>query len=250
MRILPRIEVFHVLAGPLWDKVPAIVFGDALIPWEILDETPVPGGKGKLQLARRGDEYVIRVDGKDLMSSRTHDSEKALADLTCGRVTRSDARVLVGGLGMGLKLAAALAGLPAKASVVLAELVHGVIVWNQGILGPLAGDPLKDSRVTVYEGDVRDLIKKPEDGFDAILLDVDNGPDGLTQESNSWLYQSMGLNAAMKALRKGGVLAVWSAFDAPWFTQRLRDAGFIVEVEMVRAHGNKGTRHTIWLAFK
>lgn len=221
-----------------------------MIPWEILDETPVPGGKGKLQLARRGDEYVIRVDRKDLMSSRVHDSERALADLSCPRISRPDARVLVGGLGMGFTLKAALEGLAPSASVVVAELARGVIVWNQGILGPLAGEPLKDPRVTVYEGDVRDLIKKPGEGFDAILLDVDNGPDGLTQESNSWLYQSMGLNAAMKALNKGGVLAVWSAFDAPWFTQRLRDAGFIVEVVPVRANGNKGSRHTIWLAFK
>lgn len=217
-----------------------------MIPWERLDEGAVPGG-GKLELWRRGDEYVIRVDGHDLMSSRVSGSEIALAERGCARLGEGAPRVLIGGLGMGFTLAAALAALPAEAEVVVAELAPVVVAWNRGPLAHLALQPLDDPRATVHEGDVADLIAG-ERRWDAILLDVDNGPDGLTRASNSRLYTDRGLCAAHAALRPGGVLAVWSAFDDPGFTARLRRAGFAVATERVRARGSRGARHIIWLA--
>ena len=203
-----------------------------MIPWETLDTAPVPGG-GELQLARRGDEYVIRVDRKDLMSSRVFGSEEQLAVLACEG--REDARVMVGGLGMGFTLAATLKALGPKAHVVVAELVEAVIEWNRGVLAQLAGEPLEDERVEVFQGDVARLIKRPGGTFDVIMLDVDNGPDALTHDSNAWLYKDAGLRAISKALSPNGVLAVWAAFDDPQFTKRLRRAGFDVEVVPVRA---------------
>lgn len=217
-------------------------------PWELLDEATLPEGEGSLELWRRGDEYVIRVDGRDLMSSREHGSERALAELSCARLKVQDPRVLVGGLGMGFTVAAALERLGERATVVVAELVPAVVTWNRGALAHLAAAPLDDPRVDVHEGDVRALIENARGAWNAILLDVDNGPDGLTRSENNWLYEPAGLRASFGALAAGGVIGVWSAFDDPTFTKRLRNVGFEVEVEPVRARGKKGRRHTIWLA--
>lgn len=223
-----------------------------MIPWEHLDNTPVPDG-GTMQLWRRGDEYVLRVDGKDLMSSRVFGSEEALAELPLSRLQNtSDVRVLIGGLGMGFTLRAALLNTKKTSEIVVAEVVPGVVAWNHGPLAHLANHPLDDPRSSVFEGDVRELIENPTSGFDAILLDVDNGPDGLTRSANAWLYETKGLSQTLKALRPKGFLAVWSAFEDPQFTKRLKNAGFHVEVVPVRARGKtkKGSRHTIWLAQK
>lgn len=210
----------------------------------------MPGNGGELRLYQRGENFSITIVGHgELMNSRTHGSEDALAEYTCARLSDCpDPRLLIGGLGMGFTLAAALRHLGAQAQVVVAELVPAVVTWNQGPLGQLAGHPLQDPRVTVREGDVARLIKAEQQAYDAILLDVDNGPEGLTRKQNDWLYGMSGLNAAYAALRPGGVLAVWSAGPAQDFMQRLRKVGFDVEEVRVRAHGSKGTRHVIWFA--
>ncbi len=221
-------------------------------PWELLDSAPVSGDKGELRLYRRGEEYSILVaGGGELMNSRIHGSEDALAELACSRVAdRDQPRVLIGGLGMGFTLAAALRQLPAAAEVVVAELVPAVARWNREILGGLAGNPLDDSRTVVRIGDVGLVLKRERSAFDAILLDVDNGPEGLTRRENDWLYAFEGLNAAFDALRPSGLLAVWSAGPDRAFADRLRQVGFDVEETVARAHGpkKKGARHTIWLA--
>lgn len=221
-----------------------------MIPWKLLDTAQVPGNGGELRLYRRGDEFSIKIaGGGELMNSRVHGSEEALAELTCKKVAdRSRPRVLIGGLGMGFTLAAALRHLGADAEVVVAELVPAVIVWNRGPLGRHAGHPLQDERTTVREGDVGNILKTEQQAYDAILLDVDNGPDGLTRKDNDCLYTMDGLHASFAALRPKGVLAVWSAGPDREFTERLRKAGFRVEQVRVRARGKKGARHTIWLA--
>lgn len=220
---------------------------------ELIDTAAIPGSKNQLRLFRHSDGFAIKLDGigGELMNTRTHGSEEQLAELTCPRIADLPRpRVLIGGLGMGFTLAAALRNLGPTAEVVVAELVPGVIKWNRGELGAHAGHPLQDPRTSVYEGDVAERIRADSNAFDAILLDVDNGPDGLTQDANSWLYAPAGLQAALKALRPGGLLAVWSAGPDPRFTIRLRKAGFKVEERSVRAHGNKGARHVIWVAEK
>lgn len=220
-----------------------------MIPWELLGEARVASG-GRLALYQRGREFAIRLAGRgELMNSRSHGSEEALAALACARLAmRVDCHVLVGGLGMGFTLAAALRGLPATARLTVAELVPQIVAWNRGPLADLAGHPLSDPRVTVHEGDVADLISAPDGAYDAILLDVDNGPEGFTQPENGWLYYSDGLAASYGALRPGGVLAVWSAGHDPVFTGRLFKAGFDVKEVPVRARGSRGARHMIWLA--
>lgn len=220
-------------------------------PWELIERVEVPGDEGRpLELWRRGEEFLVKVGGRDLMGSRAHGSERALAELACARLRAPDrARVLIGGLGMGYTLAAALAALGPHAQLVVAELVPAVVTWNQGLLGPLAGRPLDDPRVTVHVGDVAGFARAPGDTpFDAILLDVDNGPDSLTQPQNDWLYQPSGLAALREALAPGGTLAIWSAFDDPAFTRRLERAGFATELVPTRAHKGRGARHWIWLA--
>jgi len=220
-----------------------------MIPRVLLDKALVPGNGGELRLYQRGKEFSISIAGRgELMNSRVHGSEDALAEQTCARLKESNPRLLIGGLGMGFTLAAALRHVGEHAQVLVAELVPAVVAWNRGPLAELAGHPLEDPRVNVREGDVARLINDVQQAYDAILLDVDNGPEGLTRKQNDWLYSMNGLTAAYTALRPGGVLAVWSAGPAQDFFQRLRKVGFDVEEVLVRAHGTKGARHTIWFA--
>jgi spermidine synthase len=202
-----------------------------------------------MKLTRRDNEYIILANGKSLMSSRMHGSEEALATLACRRVrTLEQPCVLVGGLGMGFTLRATLDFLPQDAMVVVAELVPAVVEWNRGPLGPLAGHPLKDKRVRVDVGDVAVTLSSSRGRFDAVLLDVDNGPAAFTASDNAGLYGDRGLAAARAALKMGGVLAVWSAREDRKFEQRLRYGGFAVQVERVRGRLKKGgPRHTIFL---
>ena len=217
-------------------------------PWELLGQTRAPDG-AELALTLRSGEYVILANGKSLMSSRMHGSEEALAAFACARIRgREEPHVLIGGLGMGFTLRATLDLLPRDGTVVVAELLPAVIEWNRGPLGPLAGHPLKDRRARVEPGDVAATLRSSAGAFDAILLDVDNGPSAFATSGNAALYSEAGLAAARAALKKRGVLAVWSARDDRKFEQRLRYAGFRVEVERVRARLKKGgPRHTIFL---
>ncbi len=219
-------------------------------PWNLIDSSEIPADGGELRLYQRGEEFSIVIRGEgELMSSRKHGSEQALAELGCRHLAgHALARVLIGGLGMGFTLAAALRQLGPDAEVTVAELVPAVAAWNRQYLGHLAAHPLDDPRSSVALGDVATLIKKGRDSYDAILLDVDNGPEGLTHRNNNWLYSSDGLQAAFTALRPGGVLAVWSAGPEPLFAERLRHLGFLVEEQRVRAHRGKGATHTIWIA--
>ena len=221
-----------------------------MIPRKLLDRALTPDKSCELQLYRRGDDFFISLDGKELMTSRMHGSEAVLAELACTPIAnRAKARVLVGGLGMGYTLAAALSALRDDASVIVAELVPAVVQWNRGVLGGLAGHPLDDKRVTVQEHDVCILLKNEQDGFDAVMLDVDNNPRSLTQKSNDWLYSDTGLPAIYTALRRQGVLTVWSTGPDSAFSLRLRNAGFSVQVKTVSARGSgKGGRHTLWVA--
>jgi len=220
-------------------------------PLEILGETLAPDG-AILRLARRDTEYIILANGRSLMSSRMHGSEEALAMLACARLRKMEAPcVLIGGLGMGFTLRATLDLVPPGAVVVVAEMIADVVEWNRGPLGARAGYPLKDKRVRVEIGDVAATLKASDGKFDAVMLDVDNGPTAFTASANSWLYGDRGIAAARAALKKGGMLAVWSARDDRKFEQRLRYGRFIVQVENVRARLKKGgPRHTIFLGHK
>ncbi|WP_280553035.1 hypothetical protein [Halomonas sp. 25-S5] len=221
--------------------------------FEEIGTASIPGLGGELRLLQRNDEFSIRIAGKagELMNTRLHGSEDALAELACKRLAdRPGVRVLVGGLGMGFTLAAALKALGEDAEVVVAELVPGVLDWNRGPLGDAAGRPLDDPRTRISLGDVGELLRRDPDGFDAIMLDVDNGPEGLMRRENDWLYSPRGLAAAQQALRPEGVLAVWSAGQDPAFSERLRRVGMLVEEITVRAHRpGKGAKHRIWLAY-
>jgi spermidine synthase len=221
-----------------------------MTPWVLLDSAQVPGNGGELRLYRRNDEFSIVIAGRgELMNSRVHGSEEALAGHTCARLAGCpQPRLLIGGLGMGFTLAAALRHLGDQAQVVVAELVPAVVAWNRGTPGEPAGHPLRDPRVAVRETDVGRLFLAGQQAYDAILLDVDNGPEGLTRKANDWLYGVDGLNAAYAALRPGGVLAVWSAGPAREFLSRLRKVGFEVEEVRVHAHGSRGARQIIWFA--
>jgi len=221
-----------------------------MIPWKLLDTAQIPGNGGELQLYQRNSEFSIIVAGGGvLMSTRAHGSEDALAELACGKIAgRPRPRVLIGGLGMGFTLAAALHHLDSTAEVVVAELVPAVVTWNRGSLGEYAGHPLRDKRTAVREGDVAKIIKTERQAYDAILLDVDNGPEGLTRKKNNWLYSLDGLRSSYAALRPKGILAVWSAGPDRDFTESLRKMGFKVTQTKVHAHGTKGELHTIWLA--
>jgi spermidine synthase len=221
-----------------------------MIPWKLLDTAQIPGNGGELQRYQRGTEFSISiVGGGVLMSTWAHGSEDALAELACSKIAdRARPRVLIGGLGMGFTLAAALRHLGADAAVEVAELVPEVVAWNRGALGEHAGHPLQDARATVREGDVARILKAARQAYDAILLDVDNGPQGLTRKKNDWLYTTDGLTASYTALKPEGVLAVWSAGPDRDFTARLQKVGFEVKEALVREHDNKGALHTIWLA--
>lgn len=220
--------------------------------WELMDSAPVPGNSGVVRLYQWGERFSVHVDGQELMASGVHGSEDALSEHACGRIAgRDEASALIGGLGMGYTLAAALRNLGADARVAVAELVPAIVAWNRGVLGHLAGHPLGDPRVLVHERDVTLLIKDPGQRYDAILLDVDNGPEALTSAGNNWLYSPVGLAAAWAALTPGGVLAVWSAWPDRSFTSRLGRADFLVEQIEVRARGRSGGRmHNLWLAGK
>ena len=218
-----------------------------MIPWILLDKAAVPGGS-ELRLMRRGAEFSILSGPTTLMSSRMSGSEIALAELACARIGgRAKCHVLIGGFGMGFTLRAALAKLGKDARVTVAELVPTVLAWARGPMAELSAACLADPRVSIREEDVRGTIASGA-RFDAILLDVDNGPDGLTQGANDELYDHIGLRAARKALRPGGVLAVWSAAPSKEFPKRLGQAGFAVEEIKTRANSNgKGARHIIWI---
>jgi spermidine synthase len=205
-----------------------------------------------LKLIRRSDEYIILANGKSLMSSRMHGSEEALATFACQKARKlSQPTVLIGGLGMGFTLRATLDLLPQEATVVVAEIVPEVVDWNRGPLGSLAGQPLEDERVRVVVDDVAITLGSQRGQFDAVLLDVDNGPTALTAENNDWLYDDRGISAAFAALKMDGVLAVWSAHENRKFEQRLRHGRFAVEIEHVRGRlKNGGPRHTIFLGHK
>ena len=219
-----------------------------MIPWELLGEARTPEGT-HMTLTRRGNEYMILADGKDLMSSRMKGSEEELARVGCDQARKlENACVLVGGLGMGFTLRATLDVMPKDATVVVAELMPAVVEWNRGPLAPLAKRPLDDRRTQVEIGDVAALLRKARARFDSVLLDVDNGPVAFTQEANAGLYDNAGLLMIKEALRPGGVLAVWSAWDDRKFEHRLRHHGFTVETHRVRARLRQGgPRHTIFV---
>ncbi len=220
-------------------------------PLELLGQTVSPDGS-VMKLIRRGDEYLILVNGAILMSNRMHGSEKALATFAFQRMrTLERPSVLIGGLGMGFTLRATLDLLSSDAAVVVAELVPAVVEWNRGPLGPVAKHPLKDKRVRVETGDVAVTLSSRLGQFDAVLLDVDNGPAALTDSNNAGLYDSRGIAAAHASLKKTGVLAIWAAKEDRKFKQRLRDGGFDVQVQRPRGRLIKGgPRHTIFLARK
>jgi spermidine synthase len=224
-----------------------------MIPWEHLDTATLPDGGGDLRLMRRGAEYSIMSGAIELMNSRLSGSEEALATLPIARLTptaRGEARVLIGGLGMGFTLRAALAVLGPKARVTVAEIVPAVIAWARGPMAALHGASLDDPRVTVHAGDVVALIAKGS--WDVVALDVDNGPEGLSRRGNDRLYDTPGLAAAKAALRPGGVLAVWSSSPHAAFAARLGRSGLKVEEVRVRANakGKGGARHVVWLGVK
>jgi spermidine synthase len=216
-------------------------------PWKVIDRAPAPGG-GELVLHQRGEEFAIRVNGRELMSSRQHGSEEKMAEVACARLAGKKPRVLVGGLGLGYTVRAALDRLPPGAEVVVSELVPAVIAWNRGVLAPLAGQPLEDPRVKVEAQDVGHLLRQAEAEYDAILLDVDNGPEALTQEENRWLYGERGLTTLRRALKSRGLVVVWSASSDRTFATRMKRAGFDTEVVETPARGKGGgPMHTLFI---
>jgi spermidine synthase len=214
-----------------------------MIPRVVIERVAVPGGE--LVLARRGSEYSIRVAGIELMNSRDHSSEDELGRQTVARLARKS-HILIGGLGMGFTLRAALDVLPGDTRVDVVEIVPAIVRWNRGELAPLAKEPLADPRVTVIEADVADAIRTAHD-LDAILLDVDNGPDAV-YEGNAALYKRKGLAAARAALAPGGWLAVWSSFPSKTFTTWLREVGFAVDLVTMKSKFKSGPTHYVWFA--
>ena len=222
-----------------------------MIPWETLDTATIPGGTETLRLKRRGTEFSIMLGANELMNSRLSGSEEALARLTIERLQAAAPRVLIGGLGLGFTLRAALPLLPPTAKVTVVELVPAVVAWARGPLAALHGDSLDDERVTILEEDVGQTIRAAKSDWDAILLDVDNGPEGLSRAGNDALYSTAGLAAARAALAPGGVLSVWSAGPDAKFTRRLKASGLKVEEIPVRAGTTKrGARHVVWVGRK
>lgn len=223
-----------------------------MIPWEEIGRARVPGQENELILRRRGQEFSIRTSGTELMNSRIHGSEEALADLALSEAGKTPKKsVLIGGLGMGYTLARTLALSGPDSLITVAELIPQIIAWNRDIFGHLAGHPLNDPRVRVEAADVAKVINRQENSWDAILLDIDNGPAGLTQDGNNRLYGESGLKSAFRALTPGGVLGIWSAGDDPAFTRRLGKCGFRAKAVPIRARtSGKGSRHIIWIAVK
>jgi spermidine synthase len=223
-----------------------------MIPWVKIDTASIPGTDGELRLMRRGAEFSIMLGTNELMNSRLSGSEAALATLAARKIEAVEKpHVLIGGLGMGFTLRAALAVLGPDARIAVAELVPAVVAWARGPMAEIFGGSLSDPRVSILETDVTEVIRSHPRIFDAILLDVDNGPEGLTRKANDTLYNSAGLKAAHAALRPRGVLAVWSSGPNPPFAKRLRGAGFDVNEVAVRATGRGGgARHVIWIATK
>jgi spermidine synthase len=223
-----------------------------MIPWLKIDTARIPGTDGELRLMRRGAEFSIMLGANELMNSRLSGSEAALATLAAKKIESvRNPHVLIGGLGMGFTLRAALGVLGSKARIVVAELVPAVIAWARGPMAEIFGDSLTDPRVSLLETDVSEAIRSHRQTFDAILLDVDNGPEGLTRKANDALYDPAGLKAAYAALRPRGVLAVWSSAPNPPFAERLSEADFGVNEVAVRATGKGGgARHVIWIATK
>jgi len=224
-----------------------------MIPSMLLGTAEIPNNGGELRLTQRGDDLSIHLKGVrgELMNSRRYSSELALAELGCAHIRGVDnTKVLVGGLGMGFTLTAALKAVSTSSQVIVAELVPEVVEWNKGPLGDCAGRPLEDNRTLVHLGDVAELFQANQITYDAVLLDVDNGPEGFTHADNKNLYSIDSLRAIHQTLRSGGVLAVWSAWHDPKFTQQLKKAHFKVDTKTVRAHKGKGSRHTIYLAKK
>jgi spermidine synthase len=223
-----------------------------MIAWENIGRIKIPGQEQEMTLQKRGEEFSIRTAGMELMNSRSHGSEDELARLTCKKLCRKPGlNILIGGLGMGFTLAAALGNTPADARVTVSELIPAVIQWNREFLGHLAGNPLDDPRVEVKPEDVAKTIRDRTSFWDAVLLDVDNGPEALTHKDNQKLYTRSGLKAFFGALRPGGILSVWSAGDNEAFTLQLRQCGFQTEKKTVRARNSqKGGRHILWLAQK
>ncbi len=218
--------------------------------WERLGSAIIPRTSDSLNLYKGKDDYFILLnDRHELMSTRKHGSEDELGRLPCSQIAQvDDARVLIGGLGMGFTLAAALIEVSSNAVVTVAELVPEVVEWNRSPLGAASGYPLNDPRTRVYPGDVAELLRGGGEDYDVIALDVDNGPEGLTARGNDWLYAMDGIMAAINSLRPGGIVAYWSAIRDRKFRKRLSHCGLKVDEVSVFAHGTKGTRHTIWLA--
>ena len=223
-----------------------------MIPWLQIDTARVPGADVELRLMRRGDEFSMKLGQNELMNSRLSGSEEALATLACRRLEAVKApHLLIGGLGMGFTLRAALAVLGPEARILVAELVPAVIAWAKGPMADIFGGSLTDPRASIREADVVEVIQSHASAFDAILLDVDNGPEGLIRRANDALYDLKGLKAIHRALRPKGVLAVWSSGPNASFSKRLRDAGFAVNEVAVRATTKRsGARHVIWFATK
>lgn len=220
-----------------------------MLPWIELASARVPGDGAHLRLMRRGSEFSIMAGPIELMNSRLAGSEEALATLSFARLATARApALLIGGLGMGFTLRALLAVAPPDARIIVAELVPEIVAWARGPLAALHAGSLDDRRVTLAIGDVLDAMAARPAGYDAILLDVDNGPDGLSRSANDRLYAPAGLATARAALRPGGILAVWAAAPDAGFTRRLKTAGFAVEEVPTRARKGKGARHMIWLA--
>ncbi len=218
-----------------------------MIPRTLVATAAIPNGP-EMRLYRRGDDHMILLERDELMSTRMSGSEEALATLTAERLGwQPGQRWLIGGYGMGFTLRAALRVLAKDAAVTVAELVPEILDWARGPMAALTAGGLDDPRTAIHHGDVAEAIG--QGGWDAILLDVDNGPDALVRAQNQWLYEPGGLAVAKAALKPGGLLAIWSAAPDPRFTKTLTGAGFRVEEEVVRARANgKGPRHHIWFA--
>ena len=222
-------------------------------PWKLLGRGQTPAGGAELVLYQRDSEFSLKADNQELMNSRVYGSEENMARLGCQKLAKQPrARVLIGGLGMGYSVRTALNILGHDARVVVAELVPAVVEWNRGVLADLAGRPLDDDRVELHEIDVIRLIKTAGGDYHAIMLDIDNGAEAMVSKGNNWLYSPPGLTAIYTALRRGGVLAMWSAGPQPAFVRRLRRAGFEVDEVKVRAHGGSnrkgGAHHVVWVA--